>query len=101
MTAATFLVFRLAPRMLTPWRSIIPSRDWRVNGELRKESPVPFRPTTRPYPTSWLVRTPSMETMSLMRDWASTALGVAARISAAEAEARRAVSNFCIRQTSC
>ncbi|MNC62396.1 hypothetical protein D3C75_1124140 [compost metagenome] len=48
MTAATFLVFRLAPRMLTPWRSIIPSSDWRVKGELRRLSPVPFRPTTRP-----------------------------------------------------
>ena len=48
MTAARFLELALAPRMLTPSRSVIPSSDWRVKGQLRRLSPVPFSPTTRP-----------------------------------------------------
>ena len=48
ITAATFLVLRLASRVLTPSRSSMASRLWRVKGALRSESPVPFRPTTMP-----------------------------------------------------
>ena len=48
MTAATFLVLSVAPRVLTPRRSSIDCTDCRVKGELRSESPVPLRPTTRP-----------------------------------------------------
>ena len=48
MMAAMFLELALAPRILTPRRSVMPSSDWRVKGQLRRESPVPLRPTTRP-----------------------------------------------------
>jgi hypothetical protein len=48
ITAATFLVLRSSPRVLTPRRSSIACRLSAVNAELRKESPVPLRPTTRP-----------------------------------------------------
>ena len=46
--AAMFLELALEPRMLTPSRSVIPSSDCRVKGQLRRLSPVPFSPTTRP-----------------------------------------------------
>src|SRR4051812_25417966 len=37
-------------------------------------SPVPFRPTTMPYPTSWFSRTPSKDARSLIRTaWALAA----------------------------
>ncbi len=48
ITAATFLVLRSASRTLTPSRSSIASRLCLVKGALRRVSPVPFRPTTRP-----------------------------------------------------
>src|SRR5579884_3191671 len=52
-------------------------------------SPVPFNPTTSPYPTSWLSRTPSIETRSLslvaaftqQTDAAKTAINLFAPIS--------------------
>ena len=48
MTAAMFLVLAVEPRMLLPSRSLMPSSDWRVKGQLRRESPVPARPMTSP-----------------------------------------------------
>ena len=48
MTAATFLVLRALPRVLTPSRSSMATRLSWVNIELRRLSPVPLRPTTRP-----------------------------------------------------
>src|ERR1700733_7331286 len=48
--------------------------DWMVKGAWLVWSPVPFKPTTRPYPTSWLVRTPCTCAMSLMRSaWTNEA----------------------------
>jgi hypothetical protein len=38
-----------------------------VKGLFLNESPVPFRPTTSPYPTSWFSRTPSTVAISLIR----------------------------------
>jgi hypothetical protein len=48
MTAATFAVRSVAPRVLTPSRSSMATSDWRVKGELLSVSPVPLRPTTSP-----------------------------------------------------
>ena len=48
ITAATLRVFRLASRVLTLKRSSIALSDWLVKAELRRLSPVPSRPTTRP-----------------------------------------------------
>ena len=48
ITAATLRVRRLAPRTLTPMRSIIDCSDCPVKGAFCKVSPVPCRPTTRP-----------------------------------------------------
>ena len=48
MTAAMFLVSMVASRVLTPIRSIIDIRLCLVIGTLRRLSPVPLRPTTRP-----------------------------------------------------
>ena len=50
MTAATLPVVIVWPRTLTPRRSSIACSDCLVNGLLLSESPVPLRPTTRPYP---------------------------------------------------
>ena len=58
MTAATLAVSRLASRALIPRRWSMPIRLSRVNGALLRSSPVPLRPTTRPYPTNRLSRTP-------------------------------------------
>ena len=73
ITAATFLVFSVASRVLTPSRSSMASRLCLVKGAFRRASPVPFKPTTMPYPTSMFSRTPSNSTISLMRDLASAA----------------------------
>ena len=48
ITAAMFLVSRLKPRVCTPSRSSIDCRLCWVKGELRRVSPEPFSPTTRP-----------------------------------------------------
>ena len=48
ITAATLRVFRLPLDALTPSRSSIAAKLWRVNGEFRSESPVPAKPTTSP-----------------------------------------------------
>src|SRR5450755_3517227 len=40
-------------------------------------SPVPFKPTTRPYPTNWLSRTPSIDTRSFKRVQEGAALSAA------------------------
>ena len=48
MTAAMFLVSMVAPRVLTPMRSIIEIKLCWVMGTLRRLSPVPLRPTTNP-----------------------------------------------------
>jgi hypothetical protein len=48
ITAATFFVFSLLPRVATPSRSSIATRLSCVNIELRRLSPVPLRPTTSP-----------------------------------------------------
>ncbi len=48
ITAATFLVSMVASRVLTPRRSSMSIRLCLVMGALRRLSPVPARPTTRP-----------------------------------------------------
>ena len=48
MTAATLRVRALELRTLMPMRSSIDCSDCSVNGELRRLSPVPLRPITRP-----------------------------------------------------
>ncbi len=48
MTAATLRVRALALRTLMPMRSSIDCSDCSVKGELRRLSPVPLRPMTRP-----------------------------------------------------
>ena len=45
----------------------MPISDSRVNTLLFSLSPVPFNPTTRPYPINWFSRTPSTSAMSLIR----------------------------------
>jgi len=48
ITAATFLVCMVSPRVLTPSRSSMVCRLCWVKGALRSESPEPLSPTTRP-----------------------------------------------------
>ena len=48
ITAATFLVCIVVPRVLTPSRSSMVWMLCWVNGAFFRESPVPLRPTTRP-----------------------------------------------------
>lgn len=48
ITAATLAVFRLASRVLTLKCSSIALSDWLVKAELRRLSPDPSSPTTRP-----------------------------------------------------
>ena len=48
ITAATFLVSMWASRVFTPRRSSMDSRLCLVKGALRRLSPVPLSPTTRP-----------------------------------------------------
>jgi len=67
MTAAVFCVLSAASLALTPRRSSMPRRDWRVNTELEIVSPVRLRPTTSPYPTKTLSRTPSKSAISFNR----------------------------------
>jgi flagellar P-ring protein FlgI len=83
ITTATFLVSMLASRVLIPSRSIMDCRPCLVMGTLRKESPVPLRPTTRPWPMSSFSRTPSKLTMSLMRDLAAAGSTIDVSVSSA------------------
>ena len=77
ITAATFLVCSLLSwsRVFTPSRSSIPISDCRVKTALSNLSPVPFSPTTRPYPTSWFSRMPSTSAISLIRTCAAARAG--------------------------
>ena len=65
-TAATFLGRYCSPLTLTPRRSRMFDIISSVNGAFRMPSPVPFKPTTRPYPIRSLPRTPSNSTRSLI-----------------------------------
>ncbi|CFP58594.1 Uncharacterised protein [Bordetella pertussis] len=59
--------------MLLPCGTVMPSCDSMlvrlccVNSVCRTWSPLPSSPTTRPYPISWLPRTPWIEARSLRR----------------------------------
>ena len=48
ITAATFLVCMISPRVFTPSRSSMVWMLCWVKGAFFSESPVPFKPTTRP-----------------------------------------------------
>ena len=65
MTEATLPAFRLRLSTATPMRSIMLIRLSLV--KLSLVSPVLPSPTTSPYPTSWLLRTPENVAISLMR----------------------------------
>src|SRR5690625_5991038 len=73
MTAATLRIC-----MRVPSGTVMPNclsmllKDWVVKGDWFVWSPVPSSPTTRPYPTNALERTPATEAMSFMRSaWAN------------------------------
>ena len=66
ITAAVF-VTRIVPRGTeSPICCSIFKRLW-IEKTVCCRSPVPANPTTTPYPISWLLRTPSMETNSFKR----------------------------------
>src|SRR5919108_1149297 len=95
MTAATLralisLGFTVMPRA----RNIL-LMDCVVNAVF-PPSPVPFKPTTRPYPINWLSRTPAMFEMSLTRAaWTRSAAPRKSTSSTlAKPEVRRAMPRF-------
>jgi hypothetical protein len=66
ITAAEFFPFKeVVEFVVTPNWLIIACIDCKVKGEL--PSPVPGKPTTIPYPTSWFARTPAIEVKSFRR----------------------------------
>ena len=66
MTAATFLALMSWELTLRPWRWSTLATERSVAPALL--SPSPASPTTRPYPTNWLSRPPSIRVRSLTRE---------------------------------
>ena len=74
MTAATLRVRTSRGSMRMPRRPSMPLMDCEVKNT-RSLSPVPARPTTRPYPYSAFSRTPCTSTSSFTRTGAAPAGG--------------------------
>jgi hypothetical protein len=86
ITTAAFLRPGATPEgSCSPKREVTPFIDWTVYSRL--SSPVPGRPTTTPYPVSWLVRMPWKLPRSFTR-WACAGVA-AASARAASAMKRR------------
>ncbi|MNL64216.1 hypothetical protein D3C87_1884090 [compost metagenome] len=76
ITAAMFLALDWPPCVVMPRFCSMARMDCSVKGEERRLSPVPCRPTTRPYPISWLSRPACRDAISLIRDVSAWAGGV-------------------------